>query len=140
MVSSRFFMGGKTLRLRDMVAALQRVYTGSIGAEFMHIANAKVRNWVRERVEAYPETPVPAPATQRDILNYLLAAEGFERFLHTRYVGQKRFSLEGGETLMPLLETILGRCPALGVQEIVMGMAHRGGSTCWPISSKSRWK
>ena len=125
-VSSRYFMGGKPLRLRDMVAALQRIYTGSIGAEFMHIANAKVRNWVRERIEAWPETPAPEPAAQRDILKHLLTAEAFERFLHTRYVGQKRFSLEGGETLMPLLETILGRCPALGIQEIVMGMAHRG--------------
>ena len=125
-VSSRYFMGGKGMRLRDMVAALQRIYTGSIGAEFMHIANAKVRNWVRERIEAYPETPAPEPAAQRDILKHLLAAEAFERFLHTRYVGQKRFSLEGGETLLPLLETLLGRCPTLGIQEIVMGMAHRG--------------
>ncbi len=125
-VSSRFFMGGKGMRLRDMVGALQRIYTGTIGAEFMHIANAKVRNWVRERIEFYPETPVPEPAAQRDILKHLLTAEAFERFLHTRYVGQKRFSLEGSEALMPLLETILGRCPALGIQEIVMGMAHRG--------------
>ncbi len=125
-VSSRYFMGGKGMRLRDMVAALQRIYTGTIGAEFMHIANAKVRNWVRERIESYPEAPAPEPAAQRDILKHLLTAETFERFLHTRYVGQKRFSLEGGETLMPLLETILGRCPALGIQEIVMGMAHRG--------------
>ena len=126
MVSSRFFMGGKSLRLRDLVAVLQRIYTGTVGAEFMHIANAKVRNWVRERIEAWPEAPQPEPAAQRDILNHLLTAEAFERFLHTRYVGQKRFSLEGGEALMPLLETILARCPALGIQEIVMGMAHRG--------------
>ena len=125
-VSSRFFMGGKGMRLRDMVAALQRAYTGTLGAEFMHIQNAKVRNWLRERLEARPEAPRPEPAAQKDILNHLLTAEAFERFLHTRYVGQKRFSLEGGETLMPLLETILARCPALGIQEIVMGMAHRG--------------
>ncbi len=92
----------------------------------MHIASSKVRNWVRDRIEAWPETPAPEPAAQRVILGHLLAAEAFERFLHTRYVGQKRFSLEGGETLMPLLETILARCPSLGIQEIVMGMAHRG--------------
>ncbi len=125
-VSSRYFMGGKGMRLRDMVAALQRIYTGTVGTEFMHIANTKVRNWVRERLEAWPEAPQPEPAAQRDILNHLLSAEAFERFLHTRYVGQKRFSLEGSETLMPLLETILARCPVLGIQEIVMGMAHRG--------------
>ena len=125
-VSSRYFMGGKGMRLRDMVAALQRIYTGTVGAEFMHIQSARVRNWVRERIEARPETPRPAPDAQRGILNHLLSAEAFERFLHTRYVGQKRFSLEGGETLLPLLETILARCPSLGIQEIVMGMAHRG--------------
>ena len=105
---------------------LRRVYTGRIGAEFMHISSSNVRNWVRDRIEARPEMPVPDPAVQRGILSHLLAAEAFERFLHTRYVGQKRFSLEGGETLMPMLETILSRCPALGIQEIVMGMAHRG--------------
>ena len=125
-VSSRYFMGGKSMRLRDLFAALQRIYAGTIGVEFMHIQNAKTRNWVRDRIEAWPETPQPEPTAQRDILNHLIAAEAFERFLHTRYVGQKRFSLEGGETLMPLLETILGRCPTLGIQEIVMGMAHRG--------------
>ena len=125
-VSARFFMGGKSMRLREMLATLQRIYTGKIGAEFMHISSSNVRNWVRERIEARPEMPAPEPAVQRGILSHLFAAEAFERFLHTRYVGQKRFSLEGGEALMPLLETILARCPTLGIQEIVMGMAHRG--------------
>ena len=125
-VSSRYFMGGKAMRLRELIDRLTRVYTGKIGAEFMHIASTTVRNWVRERMEAWPETPAPEPAVQRTILGHLFAAEAFERFLHTRYVGQKRFSLEGGETLMPLLETILSRCQTLGIQEIVMGMAHRG--------------
>ena len=125
-VSSHYFMGGKSMRLREMITTLQRVYTGKIGVEFMHIASTKVRNWVRDRMEAWPETPAPEPAVQRTLLGYLLAAEAFERFLHTRYVGQKRFSLEGGETLMPLLETILQRAVNLGVRELVMGMAHRG--------------
>ena len=125
-VSSRYFMGGKSMRLREMLTLLQRIYTGKIGAEFMHISSSNVRNWLRERIEARPEMPAPEPAAQRTILSHLLAAEAFERFLHTRYVGQKRFSLEGGETLMPLLETILARCPSLGIKEIVMGMAHRG--------------
>ncbi len=113
-VSSRYFMGGKSMRLREMIAILQRIYTGKIGAEFMHIASTKVRNWVRDRMEARPELPAPEPAAQRGILGHLLAAEAFERFLHTRYVGQKRFSLEGGETLMPLLETILAPLPGAG--------------------------
>ncbi len=125
-VASRYFMGGKAMRLREMLALLQRIYTGKIGAEFMHISSSNVRNWVRDRIEARPELPAPDPAVQRGILSHLLAAESFERFLHTRYVGQKRFSLEGGEALMPLLETILARCPSLGIREIVMGMAHRG--------------
>ena len=125
-VSSRYFLGGKTMSLRDMIALLQRTYSGTVGAEFMHITTTRVRNWVRDRLEARPEMSVPQPAEQRRILGHLLTAEAFERFLHTSYVGQKRFSLEGGETLMPMLETILARCPALGIQEIVMGMAHRG--------------
>ena len=125
-VASRFFLGGKGMRLREMVALLQKIYAGKIGAEFMHIQNAKVRNWVRERIEAWPETPSPDAKAQREILSHLLTAEGFEKFLHTRYVGQKRFSLEGGEALMALLETILAKCPGLGIKEIVMGMAHRG--------------
>ena len=125
-VASRFFMGGKGLRLREMIALLQKIYVGKIGAEFMHIQNAKVRNWVRDRIEACPETPAPDAGTQRAVLQHLLTAEGFEKFLHTRYIGQKRFSLEGGEALMALLETILAKCPGLGIKEIVMGMAHRG--------------
>ena len=125
-VASRFFMGGKAMRLRDLVAALQKIYAGKIGTEFMHIQNAKVRHWVRDRIEAWPEAPAPDAAAQRAILGHLLMAEGFEKFLHTRYVGQKRFSLEGGEALMALLETVLAKCPGLGIQEIVMGMAHRG--------------
>ena len=125
-VASRYFMGGKAMRLGEMIDRLQRIYTGKIGAEFMHIQPPQVRNWVRDRIEAWPDTPAPEPAAQRNILGRLLAAEAFERFLHTRYVGQKRFSLEGGETLLPLLETILERCPHLGIREIVMGMAHRG--------------
>ncbi len=125
-VSSRYFMGGKAMRLRELIGRLTQIYSGKIGVEFMHIASTTVRNWVRERMEAWPEAPAPEPATQRDILSHLFAAEAFERFLHTRYVGQKRFSLEGGETLLPLLETVLARCPAFGVQELIMGMAHRG--------------
>ncbi len=125
-VSSRYFMGGKTMRLREMIAALQSTYAQRIGAEFMHIESTRVRNWVRERLEARREMPPPSRSEQRRIYGNLLTAEAFERFLHTRYVGQKRFSLEGGETLIPLLETVLARAAASGLRELVMGMAHRG--------------
>jgi 2-oxoglutarate dehydrogenase E1 component len=125
-VSSRYFMGGKTMRLREMIAALQTTYAARIGAEFMHIESTRVRNWVRERLESRREMPAPGRPEQRKIYGHLLAAEAFERFLHTRYVGQKRFSLEGGETLITLLETLLARAGGSGIKELVMGMAHRG--------------
>ncbi len=125
-VSSRYFMGGKTMLLREMIAALQTTYAARIGAEFMHIESTRVRNWVRERLEARREMPPPTREVQRGIYSHLLAAEAFERFLHTRYVGQKRFSLEGGETLITLLETLLARAAATGIRELIMGMAHRG--------------
>ncbi len=123
-VWSKFFLGGQRLKLRELIAALERIYAGTIGVEFMHIQNARVRNWVRDRIEGR-ELELPA-LTQHDILRVLLQAESFEHFLHTKYVGQKRFSLEGGESLMVILNTLLEQCPARGVKEIVMGMAHRG--------------
>ncbi len=125
-VASRYFMGGKSMRLSEMIDALQKIYCGTIGSEFMHIQSTKVRNWVRDRLEAWLDVPPPGRDMQKRILGSLLAAESFERFLHTRYVGQKRFSLEGGETLMPLLETVLEHCSTLGIRELIMGMAHRG--------------
>lgn len=125
-VSSKFFRGGEKMRLRDMISALRATYCDTIGVEFMHIQNPRVRNWVRERIEARPSAlPVPVE-TQKAILRELLEAESFEHFLHTRYVGQKRFSLEGGESLMVALHTLLEASPSQGVREIVMGMAHRG--------------
>ncbi len=128
-VSSKFFMGGEVLPLRELVDRLQSIYGGPIGAEFIHIQNPRVRNFVRDRFENPPPVFGAAPEVQLRILRTLMEAETFERFLHTKYVGQKRFSLEGGESLMVALDTILQACPAYGVQEIVMGMAHRGRLT-----------
>jgi 2-oxoglutarate dehydrogenase E1 component len=125
-VSSRYFMGGKSMRLREMIAALQTTYASRIGAEFMHIESTRVRNWVRDRLESRRELPPPGRQEQRAIYSHIMAAEAFERFLHTRYVGQKRFSLEGGETLIALLEAVLARSAASGIRELNMGMAHRG--------------
>jgi len=128
-VASRFFRGGEKMRLREMISLLKKIYCGSTGVEFMHIQNPRVRNWIRDRLESRPsEKTVPA-ATQKAVLRELLEAESFEHFLHTRYVGQKRFSLEGGESLMVILQTLLEDAPRHGVEEIVMGMAHRGRLT-----------
>ncbi len=125
-VSTKYFLGGKTMKLREMIAALRRIYSERIGAEFMHIQNPRVRNWLREKLEVRPsEAPVP-PEIQRRMLRTLMKVEAFEHFLHTKYKGQKRFSLEGGESLMVILNTLLHASPGHGVEEIVMGMAHRG--------------
>src|SRR6185436_13738826 len=125
-VSSKFFLDNRPMPLRDMVAGLDRIYADSIGSEFMHIQDPRVREWIRRRLETRPHKHSTPRAVQVALLRALLEAEAFETFLHTRYVGQKRFSLQGSETLMVALETILHKCPDAGVEEICMGMAHRG--------------
>jgi len=125
-VSSRFYNGGKKLKLRDLISELRQIYCGSVGAEFTHIQNPRMRNWVLERFENRDETLPSDTSLHREILQKLHEAETFENFLHTTYVGNKRFSLEGGEALTIAMDSILKRCQLLGVKEIVMGMAHRG--------------
>ncbi len=125
-VSSKFLFGGKKMKLREMIAELEKIYCGPIGAEFMHIQNPRVRNWVRERLESRPDDYGQTVETRRRMLRQLLSVESFEHFLHTRFVGQKRFSIEGGESLIVALYALLENCPTHRVEEIVMGMAHRG--------------
>ena len=125
-VSSKFFADGREMTLREMIALLEKIYAESIGAEFMHIQNTRIRNWVRHRLESRPEKQATSRQVQIALLRALLEAESFEIFLHTRYVGQKRFSLQGAESLMVILDTILHKCPGVGIEEICMGMAHRG--------------
>ncbi|MGE5213034.1 MAG: 2-oxoglutarate dehydrogenase E1 component [Nitrospirota bacterium] len=125
-VASKFFLDNRSMTLREMVAGLDRIYADSIGSEFMHIQDPRVREWIRRRLETRPHKHSTPRAVQVALLRALLEAESFETFLHTRYVGQKRFSLQGAETLMVALETILHKCPDGGVEEICMGMAHRG--------------
>ena len=125
-VSTKYFLGGTPLKLRDMLAQLQAIYSERIGFEFMHIQNPRVRNWVRERIEGRPLLPAPTADIQRKTLRTLMKVEAFESFLHTKYKGQKRFSLEGSESVMVILNSILHDCPKHHVEEIVMGMAHRG--------------
>ena len=125
-VSSKFFLGNEEMKLREMIARLEKIYADSIGAEFMHIQNTRIRNWVLHRLESRPDKRHTARAVQIALLRALLEAESFEVFLHSRYVGQKRFSLQGAEALMVILDTILHKCPGAGVEEICMGMTHRG--------------
>jgi 2-oxoglutarate dehydrogenase E1 component len=125
-VSSKFFLDNEETKLREMIARLEKIYADSIGAEFMHIQNTRIRNWVLHRLESRPDKRHTARAVQIALLRALLEAESFEVFLHSRYVGQKRFSLQGAESLMVILDTVLHKCPAAGVEEICMGMAHRG--------------
>jgi len=125
-VTSRSFGGGKSMTLGEMIDTLKRIYCRKIGVEYMHLSDPRQRAWLRERIEKNLSEPQPSPAEQKIILQQLLEAELFERFLHTRYVGQKRFSVEGSESLMPMLEAVLAGCPDAGIVEIVMGMAHRG--------------
>ena len=125
-VSSKFFLDNKKMTLRDMIARLEEIYADAIGTEFQHIQNPRIRNWVRDRLESRPAKHQASIQVEIALLRLLLESEAFEVFLHTRYVGQKRFSLQGAESLMVILDTILHRCPGDGIEEICMGMAHRG--------------
>ncbi|MBV8413727.1 MAG: 2-oxoglutarate dehydrogenase E1 component, partial [Verrucomicrobia bacterium] len=128
-VSSRYFQNSRPMALREMIETLQAIYCGPIGVEFMHIQNETLREWVRERMEARIALGQPDAESQKRLLRCLMEAETFEQFVHTKFIGQKRFSLQGSESLMVILETILAGCPATGIREIVMGMAHRGRLT-----------
>ena len=125
-VSSKFFLDNQAMTLREMIARLQDIYAGSIGAEFMHIQNTRIRNWVRHRLESRANKYSTPRQTQIALLRTLMEAESFEVFLQSRYVGQKRFSLQGAESLMVILDTILHHCQRQKIEEICMGMAHRG--------------
>jgi 2-oxoglutarate dehydrogenase E1 component len=125
-VQTQMFRDGRPMKLREMLAELRQIYCGFTGFEFMHIFTPEVRNWLLERIENRVFEPEPPEQEQISALRWLLEAETFERFLHRRYVGQKRFSVEGGESLLVALETIFESLPGLGAKEIVMGMAHRG--------------
>jgi 2-oxoglutarate dehydrogenase E1 component len=112
--------------LRDLIRVLRETYCRKIGVEYMHIRNAQVRKWLQDRMEPNRNRPNFDIRRKRRIILKLNAAELFETFLQTRYMGQKRFSLEGGEMLIPLLDAIIERSARFGVREIVLGMPHRG--------------
>lgn len=119
-------VGGARMTLREIMQRLRRIYCGSVGAEYMYISNVAQKRWIQGRLEGASGEPNYSIDIKKRILERLTAAEGLERYLHTKYVGQKRFSLEGGESLIPLLHHLLQRAGEQGVKETVIGMAHRG--------------
>jgi len=131
-LGAEFFTGSrieavpKRLALREILAELQQIYAGTIGAEFAHISNSEERMWLQDEFQQGQLRQRFSPQQQRNILWQLTAAEGLERYLHTRYVGQKRFSLEGLDSLIPLLDDLIQRAGEAGMDEVVIGMAHRG--------------
>ncbi len=114
------------MTLREIMQLLRQTYCGSIGAEYMYISDVPQKRWIQNRLEGVRGVAGLDTAQRRRILGRLTAAETLERYLHTKYVGQKRFSLEGGDTLVPLLDHLLQRAGSQGVKEAVIGMAHRG--------------
>ncbi|MEM7081961.1 MAG: 2-oxoglutarate dehydrogenase E1 component [Pseudomonadota bacterium] len=118
--------GKERLPFKDILSLLDTIYAGRIGVEFSHISNTAERLWLRERFEMGRVNPELTADDQTRLFKDLTAAEGLERYLHTRYVGQKRFSLEGGDSLIPLVQDIVRQCGKERVEEIVIGMAHRG--------------
>ncbi len=112
--------------LGDIVDALKQTYCGNIGIEYMHVSNDDERYFIRQRIESTRGQPDYSDEAKKRLLEGLTVADGLEKYLHTRYVGQKRFSLEGGDSLIPMLDTMVHRAGGQGVKEIIMGMAHRG--------------
>jgi 2-oxoglutarate dehydrogenase E1 component len=123
--SSNIAGGPPRQKLRDLIAALRETYCGKLGAEYMHITDTEKRVWLQNRLESVRSRPNYDAAMKKHILERLTAAETLEKYLHTKYVGQKRFSGEGGESMIPMLDHLLQRAGAAGVQESVIGMAHR---------------
>jgi len=118
--------GGQRLKLRELLTRLQKTYASTIGAEFMHISNHEQRHWIYSRLEQIAGKSDLDKSGKQRVLDGLTAAEGLERYLHTKYVGQKRFSLEGGDSLIPMIDDVVRVAGDNGIKELVIGMAHRG--------------
>ena len=114
------------LPLREIIRIVKSVYTDTIGAEYMYITETTEKRWIQKRLEGNAFQQRPSAERKQDLLKQLVAAEGIERYLHTKYVGQKRFSLEGGDSLIPAMDEIMRVCAERDVEDIVIGMAHRG--------------
>jgi len=119
-------LGLEMASMREIVAIVKRTYCGTFALQYMHISNPEEAGWLKERIEGYGKEIQFTKTGRKAILNKLVEAEGFEKFLHVKYMGTKRFGLDGGEALIPAMEQIIKRGGALGVEEIVIGMPHRG--------------
>ena len=124
--SSTLFIGKEHASLREIIEALKATYCGSIGVEHMHITNTEERRWFQSRMESVRGRPGLGLDAKLHLLERLTAAEGLEKYLGTKYPGTKRFGLEGGEALIPMLDEIIQRSGSYGTKEVVIGMAHRG--------------
>ena len=129
---SRALAATGQLPLRKIIELARQIYCGSIGSEYMHITDTTQKRWIQERLEQQLGKPQFTAEERRQILQRVTAAEGLERYLHTKYVGQKRFSLEGAESLIPLLDELIQRAGTHKIGEVVLGMAHReiGRASC----------
>jgi 2-oxoglutarate dehydrogenase E1 component len=121
-----YVLGLETATLREILEIVRRTYCGAVGVQYMHISNPQEKGWLQERIEGRDKEIVFTPQGKVAILKKLIEAEGFEKFLHRRFPGTKRFGLDGGEACIPALEQIIKRGGALGVKDIVLGMPHRG--------------
>jgi len=124
--TGELFIGKDEATLREIHDALRSTYCGTIGSEFTHIVDSEQRKWFAQRLESVRGRPAFSAEVKGHLLERLTAAEGLEKYLGTKYPGTKRFGLEGGESLIPLLDEIIQRCGSYGTKEIVIGMAHRG--------------
>src|SRR5579872_937856 len=131
-LETEFFTGSRTdavarrMKLKDILAQLEFIYSGPIGAEFAHVSESEERLWLQDQFQSGRLIHRFAAEERRNILWQLTAAEGLERYLHTKYVGQKRFSLEGGDSFIALLDDLIQTSGPAGIEEVVIGMAHRG--------------
>jgi 2-oxoglutarate dehydrogenase E1 component len=119
-------LGLEVATMNEIIALVKRTYCGTFALQYMHISNPAEAAWLKERIEGYGKEISFTQNGRKAILNKLVEAEGFEKFLHVKYMGTKRFGLDGGESLIPAMEQIIKRGGALGVEEIVIGMPHRG--------------
>ncbi|VAX76368.1 2-oxoglutarate dehydrogenase E1 component [Serratia symbiotica] len=121
-----FAIGKKIMKIGDLYAALKQTYCGSIGAEYMHLTNTEEKHWLQERIESLTRQPGFSHHEKRRLLNELTAAEGLERYLGARFPGVKRFSLEGADTLLPMLKEMVRHAGKHRMHTVILGMAHRG--------------
>jgi 2-oxoglutarate dehydrogenase E1 component len=124
--TSNTFFGKDRMSLRELINALRETYCGTLGAEYMYTTDMTQKRWWQQKLESIRSKPTFSADKKKHILDRLTAAEGLERYLHTKYVGQKRFSLEGGESFIAAMDELIHMAGIKGVQEVVIGMAHRG--------------